>query len=89
MGNAVKDLFSKSIAGPHFSRAYSTPTGQGFQGGSKSRNNSTLWRLYRFFEEATRMLLGPMFDNFVERKPYCVMARAALERMLSATRLDA
>lgn len=35
------------------------------------------------------MLLAPMFDNFVEQKPYCVMARATLERMLSATRLDA
>lgn len=35
------------------------------------------------------MLLGSMFDNFVKRKPYCVMARAALERMLAATRLDA
>lgn len=35
------------------------------------------------------MLLASMFDNFVERKPYCVMARAALERMLAATRLDA
>lgn len=34
------------------------------------------------------MLLGSMFDNFVKRKPYCVMARAALERMLAATRLD-
>jgi hypothetical protein len=34
------------------------------------------------------MLLGSMFDNFVERKPYCVMARASLERMLSASRLD-
>ena len=35
------------------------------------------------------MLLQGMFANFVEQKPYCVMARAALERMLSATRLDA
>jgi hypothetical protein len=35
------------------------------------------------------MVLGSMFDNFVKRKPYCVMARAALERMLSASRLDA
>ena len=34
------------------------------------------------------MLLGSMFDNFLERKPYCVMARAALERMMSASRLD-
>lgn len=34
------------------------------------------------------MLLAPMFDNFVDRKPYCVMARASLERMLAATRLD-
>lgn len=35
------------------------------------------------------MLLNSMFTRFVEQKPYCVMARAALERMLSATRLDA
>jgi len=34
------------------------------------------------------MLLGSMFDNFVEQKPYCVMARAALERMLATSRLD-
>jgi IS4 transposase len=34
------------------------------------------------------MLLESVFDNFVERKPYCVMARAALERMLAASRLD-
>jgi IS4 transposase len=34
------------------------------------------------------MLLGVMFDNFVNRKPYSVMARAALERMLAASRLD-
>lgn len=34
------------------------------------------------------MLLGPMFTNFVEEQPFAVMARAALERMLSATRLD-
>lgn len=35
------------------------------------------------------MLLDALFEKFVERKPYCVMARAALERMLSASRLDA
>ena len=35
------------------------------------------------------MLLNSMFTNFVEQKPYAVMARAALERMMSATRLDA
>lgn len=35
------------------------------------------------------MLLESMFDNFVKKKPYCVMARAALERMLRASRLDA
>ena len=34
------------------------------------------------------MLRAPVFDNFVARKPYCVLARAALERMLSASRLD-
>jgi len=34
------------------------------------------------------MLLGSVFDNFVKRKPYCVMARAALERMLAGSRLD-
>jgi len=35
------------------------------------------------------MLLKSVFDRFVEQKPYCVMARAALERMLAASRLDA
>lgn len=34
------------------------------------------------------MLLGSLFDNFVKRKPDCVMARAALERMLAVSRLD-
>lgn len=34
------------------------------------------------------MALGSVFEKFVERKPYCVMARAALERMLAASRLD-
>ena len=35
------------------------------------------------------MLLGSIFDNFVSQKPFCVMARAALERMMSVSRLDA
>lgn len=35
------------------------------------------------------MLLKSVFNRFVEQKPYCVMARAALERMLAASRLDA
>lgn len=34
------------------------------------------------------MLLGSLFNNFVDQKPYCVMARAALERMMAASRLD-
>src|SRR5438045_7720350 len=34
------------------------------------------------------MLLGSIFDNFVRQKPFCVMARAALERMMAASRLD-
>lgn len=34
------------------------------------------------------MLLNSLFTKFVEQKPFSVMARAALERMLSATRLD-
>lgn len=35
------------------------------------------------------MLLDSVFKNFLEQKPFCVMARASLERMLSASRLDA
>ena len=35
------------------------------------------------------MLLSSVFEKFAKRKPICVMARGALERMLSATRLDA
>jgi IS4 transposase len=35
------------------------------------------------------MLLDTVFDRFIEQKPYCVMVRAALERMLAASRLDA
>lgn len=34
------------------------------------------------------MLLDSVFTRFVEQKPFSVMARAALERMLSASRLD-
>lgn len=34
------------------------------------------------------MLLGHLFQPFVEKRPYCVMVRAALERMLSPARLD-
>lgn len=34
------------------------------------------------------MLLDAVFDRFVDRKPYCVMARVVLERMLSASHLD-
>jgi IS4 transposase len=34
------------------------------------------------------MLLSSIFDNFVRQKPFCVMARAALERMMAASRLD-
>ncbi len=41
------------------------------------------------FGEATRMLLISVFLKFQQQKPFCVMARGALERMLSATRLDA
>ncbi len=35
------------------------------------------------------MVLGSVFENFVQQRPFCVMARAALERMLAASRLDA
>ena len=34
------------------------------------------------------MLLNTLFTRFVEKKPFTVMARATLERMLSANRLD-
>ncbi len=37
----------------------------------------------------TRMLLDSVFKNFLLRNPFCVMARAALERKLSVNRLDA
>lgn len=35
------------------------------------------------------MLLDSVFKNFLKQKPFCVMARAALERMLSVSRRDA
>ena len=35
------------------------------------------------------MLLDSVFKNFLKQKPFCVMARAVLERMLSVSRLDA
>lgn len=34
------------------------------------------------------MLLNDLLGRFLEQRPYCVMVRAALERMLSAKRLD-
>jgi len=34
------------------------------------------------------MLLGELLNPFLEQRPFCVMVRAALERMLSAPRLD-
>ena len=34
------------------------------------------------------MLLNSLFTNFVEQKPFTVMARATLERMLASNRLD-
>ena len=34
------------------------------------------------------MLLAKVFDPYVQQRPYCVMVRAALERMLSSSRLD-
>jgi hypothetical protein len=34
------------------------------------------------------MLLDRIFKPFVEKRPFCVMVRAALERMLSPPRLD-
>jgi hypothetical protein len=35
------------------------------------------------------MLLGSVFDRFVQQKPFCVMARASLQRILAASSLDA
>lgn len=35
------------------------------------------------------MLLDSVFKSFLLRKPFCVMARAALGRMLSVSGLDA
>lgn len=35
------------------------------------------------------MLLDSVFRKFLQQKPFCVMVRAALERMLSVSRLDA
>jgi hypothetical protein len=35
------------------------------------------------------MLLDPIFVPFVQERPICVMARAVLERLLDAQRLDA
>ena len=34
------------------------------------------------------MLLDRIFKSFVEQRPFCVMVRATLERMLSPARLD-
>lgn len=39
--------------------------------------------------EATGMLLDPIFRTFVEQRPFCVMVRATLERMLAAESIDA
>ena len=34
------------------------------------------------------MLLDPIFAPFVKERPICVMARAVLERLLDAPRID-
>src|SRR5262249_16855695 len=39
--------------------------------------------------EVTTMLLETIFAPFVKERPICVMARAVLERLLDAPRLDA
>jgi hypothetical protein len=37
----------------------------------------------------TTLLLDTIFAPFVKERPICVMARASLERLLEAPRLDA
>jgi len=39
--------------------------------------------------EAAIMLLGKIFQPFVEKRPVCVMARGILERLFDPTRIDA
>jgi hypothetical protein len=39
--------------------------------------------------EVTTMLLDTIFAPFVKERPVCVMARASLERLLEAQRLEA
>jgi hypothetical protein len=39
--------------------------------------------------EATRMLLDSVFRTFVEKRPFCVMVRATLERMLAPGTINA
>ena len=34
------------------------------------------------------MVLDPIFQPFIQQKPVCVMARAALQRILDPQRLD-
>ena len=34
------------------------------------------------------MLLGKVFEKFIDQRPYCVMVRMALERMMLPERLD-
>lgn len=35
------------------------------------------------------MVLAPVFESFIEKRPVCVMARAVLERMFDPARIDA
>ena len=35
------------------------------------------------------MVLAPVFESFIEKRPVCVMARGVLERMLDPVRIDA
>src|SRR5688572_26191345 len=47
-----------------------------------------LVRIQLFPWEVSRMILSALFQPFVDKKPVCVMARAALERLLDPERVD-
>src|ERR1700685_1431434 len=46
-------------------------------------------RFWGTYMEVASMLLGKVFQPFVERRPVCVMARGILERLFDPERLDA
>src|SRR5262249_55510014 len=65
------------------------PSGQPFQHGQVFGILPPVSGFWDICMEAASMLLGKVFQAFVERRPVCVMARGILERLFDPARIDA